>query len=351
MKHALLVDDFSYYLPDSLIAQEPAVERTASRLLVASRHGDEPPRHESFSKLPELLQPGDVLVVNRTRVVPARLRARRDKDGLEFEVFFVRAQGEREFDAWARPMRKLKVGDVLHVGEATICYQSRENERDARFAIESGAATIDELLEKTGHIPLPPYIQRSDAKSDRERYQTVFARERGSVAAPTAGLHFDDALIESLKQRGVDVRELLLHVGPGTFQPLKHEIVEENRLASETFEIDGDTLRAVADAKAAGRRVIAVGTTTTRVLETAAQRGWLVEPFEDRSGETDLFIYPGFEFRAIDGLITNFHLPRSSLFMLVCAFVRTERAVALYNEAVARQYRFYSYGDAMLIVP
>ena len=345
------VDDFSYYLPESLIAQKPAPERTASRLLVAARTGDDPPRHETFAKLPELLRAGDVLVVNRTRVVPARLFARREKDGLEFEVFFVRAHAEREFDAWARPMRKLKVGDVLHVGEATICYQSRENERDARFAIESGAATVDELLEKTGHVPLPPYVQRADAPFDRERYQTVFARERGSVAAPTAGLHFDDALIESLKQHGVEVRELVLHVGPGTFQPLKHEIVEENRLASEAFEIDADTLRAIADAKGEGRRVIAVGTTTTRVLETSAQRGWLQAPFEDRSGNTDLFIYPGFEFRAIDGLITNFHLPRSSLFMLVCAFVRTERALALYNEAVAREYRFYSYGDAMLIVP
>ena len=163
--------------------------------MVASRSGAEPARHETFDKLPELLRAGDVLVVNRTRVVPARLRARRDKDGLEIEVFFVRAHGEREFDAWARPMRKLKVGDVLHVGEATICYQSRENERDARFAIESGAATVDELLEKTGHVPLPPYIQRSDAPRDRDRYQTVFARERGSVAAPTAGLHFDDTLL------------------------------------------------------------------------------------------------------------------------------------------------------------
>ena len=347
----MLVADFSFYLPDSLIAQEPARERTSSRLLVASRRGDDPPRHETFDKLPEWLRAGDVLVVNRTRVVPARMFARRDKDGLEFEVFFVRAHGEREFDAWVRPMRKLKAGDVLHVAEATIGYQGRENARDARFAVESGANTVDELLDKAGHVPLPPYIQRADVPGDRDRYQTVFARERGSVAAPTAGLHFDDALVCALSDRGVDVRELVLHVGPGTFQPLQHEIVEENRLASEAFEIDAETLRAIAEAKGEGRRVIAVGTTTTRVLETAALRGWLSEPYEDRRGETDLFIYPGFEFRAVDGLITNFHLPRSSLFMLVCAFVRTERALALYNEAVARKYRFYSYGDAMLLVP
>ncbi len=347
----LLVDDFSYHLPESLIAQEPARERTASRLLVASRQGNDPPRHETFGQLPEFLRAGDVLVVNRTRVNNARLFACRDGDGLEFEVLVVRALGEREFTAWARPMRKLKEGNLLHVGEATIRYQGRENERSALFAIQSGASSVDELLDSTGHVPLPPYIRRTDSLDDRKRYQTVFARERGSVAAPTAGLHFDDALIEAIKQRGVDVRELLLHVGPGTFQPLKHETVEENRLASEAFEIDADTLRAVADAKGEGRRVIAVGTTTTRVLETVAQRGWLVDPFEDRDGETDLFIYPGFEFRVIDGLVTNFHLPRSSLFMLVCAFVRTERALALYNEAVARQYRFYSYGDAMLIVP
>lgn len=317
--------------------------------MVASRGGEVPLRDANFSSLPEFLRDGDVLVVNRTRVVPARLMARRD-DGLDVEVFFVRPLDVRSFVAWARPLKKLHEGDVLRVGAAVIRFAGRDGEREAMFAIDAGVDTVDELLEGNGHVPLPPYIHRADATHDRERYQTVFAREKGSVAAPTAGLHFDDALLASLRTRGVDVRDVLLHVGPGTFQPLEHDVIEENRLSSESFAIDAATLQAIADAKRENRRVIAVGTTTTRVLETAALRGWLEAPFEDRRGETDLFIYPDFEFRVIDGLITNFHLPRTSLLVLVCAFLGTERTLALYNEAVAREYRFYSYGDAMLVI-
>lgn len=343
------VEDFSYHLPQALIAQAPAAERSASRLCVASRRGDEPVVHTTFRRLPEFLCAGDVLVVNRTRVVPARLFARRD-DGLEVEVLFLRALDPTRFVAWARPMRKLRVGDALRAGEATLRFAGREGEREARFEVDDGAAWSD-VLERFGHVPLPPYIRRGDAPPDRERYQTVFARERGSVAAPTAGLHFDRALLDTIAARGADVRSLVLHVGPGTFQPLDHDVVEENRLASEAFEIDAAALAAVAAAKREGRRVIAVGTTSARALETAARRGWLDSAGEDRRGETDLFIYPGFEFRVVDGLVTNFHLPRSSLLMLVCAFLGTERTLALYNEAVAREYRFYSYGDAMLIHP
>jgi S-adenosylmethionine:tRNA ribosyltransferase-isomerase len=346
----LRVETFSYELPESLIAQEPTGERTASRLMVVSRRVDDPARHETFASLPEFLQAGDVLVLNRTRVVPARMLLER-ADGLQVEVFFVRAIDERAFVAWARPLRKLREGDLLRVSAASVRFAGRVTEREGRFEIESGSKDVDTLLEAVGHVPLPPYIRRSDEFADRERYQTVFAREKGSVAAPTAGLHFDDALLGAIQASGVDVRQLLLHVGPGTFQPLEHEIVEENRLAPESFEIDGATLEAIAEAKGESRRVVAVGTTTTRVLETAAQRGWLSSPFQDRRGETDLFIYPGFEFRAIDGLVTNFHLPRSSLLMLVCAFLGTERTLALYKEAVACQYRYYSYGDAMLILP
>ncbi len=318
--------------------------------MVASRRGDTPALHATFASLPEFLREGDVLVLNRTRVVPARLFAHRD-DGLDVEVFFVRALDERAFLAWARPLRKLHAGDLLRVAGASIRYRGRENERDARFEIEQGAEFVEDLLEAVGHVPLPPYIERADQPPDRERYQTVFARERGSVAAPTAGLHFDEALLAALAKRGVDVRSLVLHVGPGTIQPLDHDVVEENRLASESFETDAAVLAAVAGAQRESRRVVAVGTTTTRVLETAARCGWLEPPFEDRRGETDLFIYPGFEFRAVDALITNFHLPRSSLLLLVCAFLGTERTLAHYNEAVARGYRFYSYGDAMAIVP
>jgi S-adenosylmethionine:tRNA ribosyltransferase-isomerase len=344
----LRLEEFSYPLPEALIAQEPAAQRTASRLLVASRRGTTPARHSTFAQLPEFLRAGDLLVVNRTRVVPARLLARRD-DGAEVEVFFVRALDERRFVAWARPLRKLRTGDVLRLGESSIRFAGRESEREARFEVTEAGATVDQVVERFGHVPLPPYIHRADEPGDRERYQTVFAREKGSVAAPTAGLHFDEGLLAALRERGVEVRSLVLHVGPGTFQPLEHDEVEANRLGEEAFEIDAETLSAVAAARREGRRVVAVGTTATRALETAAARGWFEPPFADRRGETDLFIYPGYEFRVVDALITNFHLPRSSLLILVCAFMGTERTLALYNEAVAMEYRFYSYGDAMIV--
>jgi S-adenosylmethionine:tRNA ribosyltransferase-isomerase len=209
--------------------------------------------------------------------------------------------------------------------------------------------TVDALLERSGHVPLPPYIRRADASADRERYQTVFARENGSVAAPTAGLHFTEELLASLRANGVRIVEVTLHVGPGTFQPLFDEEVEKNQLHAEKFSIEAGTLREVALAKREGRRVIAVGTTVTRTIEHAARQGWLDEPFQNRSGETDLFLFPGATFLAVSALITNFHLPRSSLLMLVCAFMGTERALAHYREAVGLGYRFFSYGDAMLI--
>lgn len=341
------VSDFSFELPSELIAQEPAPERTASRLMVMSRHSDEPARHTTFAHLPDFLRAGDVLVVNRTRVVPARLFAER-ADGARFEVFFLRAIDDSSFLAWAKPSKKLRQGNVLDViGGGRVSFRGRNDGREGTFDVQDG--TVDDLLERSGHVPLPPYIHREDAGADRERYQTVFARERGSVAAPTAGLHFDAPLLEALRTAGVRVAEVTLHVGPGTFQPLFEEEVEQNHLHAEPIEIDAETLREVALARREGRRVIAVGTTATRALETAARRGWLDEPWQDRRGETDLFLYPGAQFLAVDALITNFHLPRSSLLMLVCAFMGTGRALAHYRDAIARGYRFFSYGDAMLI--
>jgi len=344
------LDDFDYELPRASIAQEPAARRTASRLLVAPRDGSAPAVHTTFDRLPEFLHEGDVVVVNRTRVVPARLSARRD-DGLDVEVFFLRDLGEGRFAAWARPLRRLKTGDRLRVAPgAELVFVARDAEREAIFAVEGDVAGgVFDVLERAGHVPLPPYIRRPDADADRERYQTVFAREPGSVAAPTAGLHFDQPMMATLHDRGVDVRTLVLHVGPGTFQPLDHAVLEENRLHEESFAIEAATLEAVAGARREGRRVVAVGTTVTRALETAADRGWLADP-ADRAGETDLFIRPGHDFRAVDVLLTNFHLPRSSLLVLVCAFMGRERTLALYRDAVERGYRFFSYGDAMLIV-
>jgi S-adenosylmethionine:tRNA ribosyltransferase-isomerase len=341
------VSDFSFELPSRLIAQQPAPERTASRLMVVSRHSDAPARHATFAHLAEFLRAGDVLVVNRTRVVPARLFAVRT-DGLQFEVFFLRALDARRFLAWGKPGKKLRPGNVLDVvGGGRVTFLGREAGREGTFEVHEG--TVDELLERSGHVPLPPYIHREDARADRERYQTVFARERGSVAAPTAGLHFDAALLETLRGAGVGVVEVTLHVGPGTFQPLFEDEVGKNHLHAEPVSIEAGALREVALARREGRRVIAVGTTATRALETAARRGWFDEPWQDRTGETDLFLYPGAEFLAVDALITNFHLPRSSLLMLVCAFMGTERTLAHYRDAVSLGYRFFSYGDAMLI--
>lgn len=343
------VSEFSFELPSELIAQEPAAERTASRLMVVSRHGDATAQHTTFAHLPEFLRDGDVLVVNRTRVVPARMFATR-ADGTQFEVFFLSRYDDRHFIAWAKPGKKLRPGNVLEVaGGGRISFIGRERgDRVALFDVDV-PDTVDTLLERSGHMPLPPYITRSDVGTNRERYQTVFARETGSVAAPTAGLHFDDALLASLRANGVRVVEITLHVGPGTFQPLFDEVVENNKLHAEKFSIAATTLSEVALAKREQRRVIAVGTTVTRTLEHAAREGWLDEPFQNRSGETSLFLYPGAEFRVVSALITNFHLPRSSLLMLVCAFMGTERTLAAYRDAVARGYRFFSYGDAMLI--
>lgn len=272
------------------------------------------------------------------------------RDGVQFEVLFLSKYDERHFMAWAKPGKRLRPGNILEVaGGGRISFIGRERgERLGLFDVDADN-TVDTLLERSGHIPLPPYIHRADAGADRERYQTIFAREPGSVAAPTAGLHFDRGMLESLRANGVAIAEVTLHIGPGTFQPLFDDVVENNRLHAEKFSIDATTLGEVASAKREGRRVIAVGTTVTRTLEHAAREGWLEEPFQDRSGETALFLYPGAEFLAVDALITNFHLPRSSLLMLVCAFMGTERALACYQDAVARGYRFFSYGDAMLI--
>ena len=344
------LEEFSYHLPEGSIAQSPSPARSASRLLVAARRGTTAATHTTFDNLPEFLRPGDLVVVNRTRVVPARLIVRRE-DGLDAEVLFLRALPERRFVAWARPLRKLRPGDRLQVGaDASIRCLERLGEREALFEVESPEASVFDLLDRCGHVPLPPYIRRADQSEDRERYQTVFASEQGSVAAPTAGLHFDRPLLDRLAERGVTVASLVLHVGAGTFAPLEHEQVEENHLHAEPFAIDADTIAAVASARLQGRRVVAIGTTTTRALEAAAVRGWFDEPPADRAGETDLFIHPGYEFRVVDALLTNFHLPRSSLLVLVCAFMGTERALHEYAGAVAGGYRFFSYGDAMLIV-
>ena len=344
------LDAFDYHLPKALIAQEPLEDRSSSRLMVVDR-ATGAFEHAYFRDLPSFLTPGDLLVVNRSRVMRARLFVRR-ATGARVELFVTRVLDDKRFAALANPMRRTKPGEVLR-GEngAFECrILVREGEREVVAEIAS-AQSVHDVMERYGHVPLPPYIARPDSDSDRDRYQTVFAREKGSVAAPTAGLHFTESLLSSVRSRGIGVESVVLHVGLGTFLPLEDPQVENNKLHSESFSVSGVTLDAIARASSSGRGVVAVGTTATRVLETVHRACVLSgdEPRKDFAGETDIFIYPGYEFGCVDRLITNFHLPMSSLLLLVCALLGTEKTRACYEAAVREKYRFYSYGDAMLI--
>jgi S-adenosylmethionine:tRNA ribosyltransferase-isomerase len=349
------VDEFDFELPPGQIAQQPAAERTSARLLCLSRT-DGSIAHRHVADLPAQLRAGDVLVVNNTRVFPARLLGHRVPSGGAVECLLVArletvGQGER-WEALMHPGQKLKPGArVRFEGPTPIDGEVEERRfhgrRVVRLWTEDGTP-LATAVDRIGHMPLPPYIHRDDDPADRERYQTMFAATRGSIAAPTAGLHFTSELAARLRERGVTVAEITLHVGYGTFQPVRVEAVEAHRLESERFAISDATADTINQALADGRRVIAVGTTTTRTLEaSAAAHGGQVAA---GAGETDLFIYPGFPFRVIGGLMTNFHLPRSSLLMLVAAFAGREPVLHAYRQAVASGYRFYSYGDAMLLL-
>ena len=334
-------DQFCFFLPPELIAQEPCTPRSASRLLVVD--GVRALRDCLFSDLPELLAPGDLLVVNDTRVFPARLMTTKPTGG-RVEILLERVLGDDQ--AWVRARGRLRPGQVLMLpaGASLTLVERREELFLVRF---SGPGTLMDFLEVYGQTPLPPYIRRPLHAGDRDRYQTVFSRETGAVAAPTAGLHFDESVLEALRRRGIETVALTLHVGGGTFQPLRTENIEDHRMHPEVCHVSVRCCNRIAATKAAGGRVIAVGTTVVRALETAARTGTL-QPF---SGSTALFIYPGFEFRVVDALVTNFHLPESTLLMLVCAFGGYETVMAAYRHAVAERYRFFSYGDAMLVWP
>jgi S-adenosylmethionine:tRNA ribosyltransferase-isomerase len=338
---------YDYPLPPDLVAQEPLAQRDASRLLVLGR-ATGALSHRAFSDLPELLRRGDLLVTNRSRVFPARLLGRREGGGAA-EILLVRRREPTVWDAMVRPGRRLRAGSTVDVAEG---FRVRVEDTPAPGGLRAVRLLLDGLdpdvaLERHGHVPLPPYIRRADAPEDRERYQTVYARETGSVAAPTAGLHFTPELLDRLRGRGVERAEIVLHVGPGTFRPVEAADVREHRVDPERFTIPEETAAAIDRARAEGRRVVAVGTTATRALESAVDdAGWM----RPGDGETDLVIVPGFRFRVVDALVTNFHLPRSSLLLLVSAFAGRERVLSAYAEAVRHRYRFYSYGDAMLVV-
>jgi S-adenosylmethionine:tRNA ribosyltransferase-isomerase len=355
----MLVSDFDFVLPPELIAQEPPMQRGASRLLRLSRTGGDIV-HTTVAALPALLTPGDLLVVNNTRVFPARLLGRRTPSGGAVECLLVAKLPAREaegadceyWEALMHPGQKLKPGaQVVFDGPTPLRGEVIERHYYGRRVIclrtEDGSP-VEAAIDRIGHMPLPPYIKRPDQPADRDRYQTVFARARGSIAAPTAGLHFTPELIAALEERGIERTEVTLHVGYGTFQPVRAEKVEEHSVAAEQFEITAQAAAAINRARAEGRRVIAVGTTTTRTLEAVAHaNGGRIVPGD---GSANLFIYPGFDFLVVDGLLTNFHLPRSSLLMLIAAFAGREQVLNAYREAIDAGYRFYSYGDAMLAV-
>lgn len=333
--------DFQYQLPEALIAQHPLPERRASRLLCLDRESGAI-SDRAFRELPDLLRAGDLLVINNTRVIPARLFGRKDTGG-RVEILVERLTGEFECIAQVRASKTPKPGGVIELEDGTrVEVTGRSGEF---FVLRSARAQIADLVERLGHMPLPPYIQRADTASDQQRYQTVYARVPGAVAAPTAGLHFDEHILDALAGRGVHTAEVTLHVGAGTFQPVRVDVVEEHRMHAEYIEVSEACCHAVREARERGGRVIAVGTTAVRSLETAAANGELA-PFR---GDSRLFIYPGYEFRVIDGMITNFHLPESTLLMLVCAFAGTKEVLAAYRHAVEQGYRFFSYGDAMLV--
>lgn len=341
--------DFDYALPPELIAQRPAEPRDSSRLLVLRRQ-DGAIEHRAFRDIVGYLRPSDLLVVNATRVVPARLLGRKRGSGAESEIFLLRRMEDGRWSCLVRPGRRLRPGAEVELGDGRLVARIAAYQEQGRRMVEfryDGAAPAPQrfmaLLERYGHVPLPPYIARQDGPGDRQRYQTVYAAEPGAVAAPTAGLHFTPELIAQIKGMGVTVLDLLLHVGWGTFKGVEAEDVRRHRMDAEYYRIAPEVADPLQRAKAEGRRIIAVGTTTTRALESFAATGRT----EDW---TEIFIYPPYRFKLVDGLVTNFHLPKSTLLMLVSALAGIGNIRLAYAAAVRERYRFYSYGDAMLII-
>jgi len=342
--------DFHFELPSELIAQHPLEERSASRLLVLGGC-DGAVQHSHFVHLPDMLAPNDLLVFNNTRVIPARLWGRKSTGG-KLELLIERVTGSHVALAHIRCSRSPAPGSRILLaagpddtpGPYELEVMGRQGEL---FELRSPPAVpLADILKSIGHVPLPPYIERDDEQTDRERYQTVYARREGAVAAPTAGLHFTEPLLAQLRNQGVKQAEVTLHVGAGTFQPVRVDNLEDHIMHREYLEVDESVCEAVREARAAGGRVVAVGTTAVRSLETASRDTGELRPYR---GETDIFIYPGCRFHCVDAMITNFHLPESTLLMLVSAFAGKEHIMAAYAEAVARGYRFFSYGDAMFI--
>ncbi|CAB5507132.1 S-adenosylmethionine:tRNA ribosyltransferase-isomerase (EC [Bathymodiolus thermophilus thioautotrophic gill symbiont] len=332
------LSDFDFDLPKSLIAQHPSKNRTDSRLLIGQSNLID----AQFHQIGDFIQSGDLLVMNNTKVIPARLFGHKDSGG-KVEIMIERLLNDKQVLAMIRASRAPQIGSKITLEnseKATVL-----NKQDGFYTLEFATDSLLALLDNVGHIPLPPYIERTDDEQDLSRYQTVYAKHDGAVAAPTAGLHFDDALLNALKDKGINSAFVTLHVGAGTFQPVKTDNIKDHTMHSEYYEISQDTVDKIHQTKKSGGRVIAIGTTAVRSLESAAKSGTL----EATREETDIFIYPGYEFKVVDMMVTNFHLPKSSLLMLVSAFIGRERMMEIYQHAIEQQYRFFSYGDAMLL--
>jgi len=361
----MLLEEFDYQLPPELIAQRPLASRDASRMMVLDRKAGTF-RDQSFRDLPQMLEPGDLLVFNNTKVFPARLLGRRRgvhaqpvgkrnpaARGFlkgEVELLLTRQESEDVWEGLVHPGRKVRTGEVLFFGEGELQAEiiGRGDYGVRRVRLRARRGTIEEAIDRLGHVPLPRYIRRADEAQDHETYQTIYAKVRGAVAAPTAGFHFTEKVIEALHQRNIQTCEITLHVGLGTFQPVRVERVEDHKMEAERYEISEAAAAALNTALEQSRRVIAVGTTSVRTLEHVGQeRGGGIEPGR---GETSLFIYPGFTFRLVRGLLTNFHLPKSTLLMLVCGLAGRDLTLRAYQHAVQERYRFYSYGDCMLVL-
>lgn len=340
----MVKSDFYYDLPQELIAQTPIEPRDAARLLYYNKATDEA-KDLHFYDVENILQKGDLLVVNNTRVINARIYAY-NESGRRFEVLLLKRVDLTHYEALLRPARKAKIGSKLVVNdELSLVIESINPDDGVRTIKFEFDGVFEDILDRVGEVPLPPYI--TEKLDDKERYQTVYNKVRGSSAAPTAGLHFTQELIQKLKDKGVEFAEVLLHVGLGTFRPVKEDNVLEHRMHSEYYEINEEAAEKINRAIKEGRRVIAVGTTSVRVLESASDENGYVKPTK---GDTDIFIYPGYRFKTVKGLITNFHLPESTLIMLVSAFLTREKTLELYNHAVSDKYRFFSFGDAMILL-
>jgi len=340
------VADFDYELPPELVAQFPPEKRTASRLLKLMDEAE--PQDARFSDIIHEFSAGDLLVLNNTKVIPARVLGRKESGG-RVEILLERVTGDDRFLAQVRASKSPKVGSKLFADEDSAVTLSVTGRQDSFFELQANQnGSLFEWFEKVGRMPLPPYIERRDTKEDADRYQTVFAKEQGAVAAPTAGLHYDESMLEEIQAKGVRIETVTLHVGAGTYQPVRADKVDEHKMHSEYIDVDQLVCDAIKTTKESGHRVIAVGTTVVRSLETAARAAQndLISPY---TGDTDIFIYPGFEFKIIDLLQTNFHLPQSTLLMLVSAFAGVDRIKQAYQHAIDKHYRFFSYGDAMLM--